>query len=121
MVVTVVILRITWQSYLTVRADPGAPDPRRSRPMPDEHIERRPITRARERRLREAPARVANTSRNANAGRGRHRRWEAARDALWDFVAPVVDEGARVAIVGAGNCDTVPLPRLIARADEVVT
>jgi cation diffusion facilitator family transporter len=25
MVVTVVILRITWQSYLTVRADPGAP------------------------------------------------------------------------------------------------
>jgi hypothetical protein len=25
MVVTVVILRITWQSYLTVRADPGIP------------------------------------------------------------------------------------------------
>lgn len=70
--------------------------------------------------LREAPAGVANTSRNANAGRSRHRRWEAARDALWDFVAPVVEEGARVAIVGAGNCDTVPLPRLTARAHEVV-
>jgi cation diffusion facilitator family transporter len=27
MVVTVVILRITWQSYLTVRADPGSPIP----------------------------------------------------------------------------------------------
>ena len=26
MVVTVVILRITWQSYLTVRNDPGEPD-----------------------------------------------------------------------------------------------
>ena len=25
MVVTIVILRITWQSYLTVRADPGTP------------------------------------------------------------------------------------------------
>jgi cation diffusion facilitator family transporter len=27
MIVTIVILRITWQSYLTVRADPGAPLP----------------------------------------------------------------------------------------------
>jgi hypothetical protein len=69
---------------------------------------------------RRAPARVANASRNANAGPGRHRRWEAVRDALWEFVVPVLDEGARVAIVGAGNCDTVPLPRLTARADEVV-
>jgi hypothetical protein len=73
-----------------------------------------------ERLLRKAPARVANTSRNASAGPGRHRRWEAVRDELWDFVAPVLDEGARVAIVGAGNCDTVPLPRLTARADEIV-
>jgi hypothetical protein len=72
-----------------------------------------------ERMRRRAPTRVANASRNANAGPGRHRRWEAARDALWDFVAPVLDEGARVAIVGAGNCDTVPLPRLTARAGEV--
>jgi hypothetical protein len=70
--------------------------------------------------LRRAPTRVANTSRNANAGPGRHRRWEEVRDALWDFVEPVLDEGARVAIVGAGNCDTVPLPRLTSRAGEVV-
>jgi hypothetical protein len=69
---------------------------------------------------RAAPGRVANASRNANAGPGRHRRWEATRDALWDFVTPVLDEGARVAIVGAGNCDTVPLPRLTARAGEIV-
>jgi hypothetical protein len=38
---------------------------------------------------------------------------------MWDFVAPVLDEGARVAVVGAGNCDTVPLRRLAARAYEV--
>lgn len=50
----------------------------------------------------------------------RHRRWAPARDALWDFVAPVLDDGARVAIVGAGNCDTVPLRRIARRADEVV-
>jgi cation diffusion facilitator family transporter len=34
MIVTVVILRITWQSYLTVRADPGATPPDRSSPVP---------------------------------------------------------------------------------------
>jgi hypothetical protein len=27
MVVTVVILRITWQSFVTVRNDPGEPEP----------------------------------------------------------------------------------------------
>ena len=70
-------------------------------------------------RLR-APSRVASASRNAHSGRARHRRWEPARDALWDFVAPVLDEGARVTIVGAGNCDTVPLRRIARRAGEVV-
>lgn len=72
-----------------------------------------------ERLLRKAPVRVANASRNANAGPKRHLRWESTRDALWDFVAPVLDEDARVAIVGAGNCDTVPLRRICARAGEV--
>jgi hypothetical protein len=72
-----------------------------------------------ERVRRLAPARVANKSRNANAGPKRHRRWEAMRDALWDFIAPVLDDGARVAIVGAGNCDTVPLPRIVAPAGAV--
>ncbi len=81
-----------------------------------------------DRLLRKAPARVANASRNANAGRERHRRWEPARDALWDFVAPLlgdgartaaVGEGARVAVVGAGNCDSVPLRRLVGHAAEV--
>ena len=68
---------------------------------------------------RRAPSRVANASRNAQAGRGRRRRWAPARDALWDFVAPVLDEGARVAIVGAGNGDDVPLRRIAGRAGAV--
>jgi hypothetical protein len=63
---------------------------------------------------------VANASRNARAGAGRRRRWAPARDALWDFVAPVLDQGGRVAIVGAGNCDTVPLRRIARRAGSVV-
>jgi hypothetical protein len=67
-----------------------------------------------------APSQVANASRNAQAGRGRRRRWAPARGALWDFLAPVLDEGARVAVVGAGNCDDVPLRRLARRAGEVV-
>jgi hypothetical protein len=50
---------------------------------------------------------------------GRHRRWEPARDALWDFVAPHLEEGARVAVLGAGNADTVPLRRIASRAGEV--
>jgi hypothetical protein len=62
---------------------------------------------------------VANASRNGHAGRERRRRWEPARDALWDFVAPVLDDGARVAIVGAGNGDDLPLRRIAGRAGEV--
>jgi SAM-dependent methyltransferase len=73
-----------------------------------------------DRLLRRAPSRVANTSRNAQAGRARHRRWDPTRDALWDFLAPILDDGARVAIVGAGNGDTVPLRRIARRAGDVV-
>ena len=73
-----------------------------------------------DRLLRKAPVRVANASRNAKAGRDRRRRWAPARDALWEFVAPVLSEGARVAIVGAGNGDDLPLRRITGRAAEVV-
>lgn len=73
-----------------------------------------------DRLLRQAPSRIANASRNAHAGRVRHRRWEPARDALWDFLAPLPADGARVAIVGAGNCDTVPLRRIARRAGDVI-
>jgi hypothetical protein len=69
-------------------------------------------------RLR-APCRVANASRNAEAGFGRRRRWRPARDALWDFVEPWIKDGARVAIVGAGNGDDLPLRRIARRAGSV--
>jgi hypothetical protein len=70
-------------------------------------------------RLR-APCRVANASRNAEAGFGRRRRWGSARDSLWDFVAPLIEDGAaRVAIVGAGNGDDLPLRRISRRAETV--
>lgn len=66
-----------------------------------------------------APSRVANASRNAQAGVGRRRRWAPARDALWEFLNPHLDEGARVAIVGAGNGDDLPLRRIAHRAASV--
>jgi hypothetical protein len=72
-------------------------------------------------RLRlKAPSRVANASRNAQAGLDRRRRWGPARDALWGFLAPHLDVGARVAIVGAGNGDDLPLRRIARGAGEVV-
>jgi hypothetical protein len=62
---------------------------------------------------------VANASRNAEAEFGRRRRWGAARDALWDFGGPLIEDGARVAIVGAGNGDDLPLRRIARRAGSV--
>ncbi len=66
-----------------------------------------------------APSRTANASRNAQAEVGRRRRWAPARDALWSFLAPALAEGARVAIVGAGNGDDLPLRRIADRAGAV--
>jgi hypothetical protein len=69
-------------------------------------------------RLR-APATSANLARNARAERDRHARWAPARDALWRVLDPELPSGARVAIVGAGNGDSVPLTRIAARAGAV--
>jgi hypothetical protein len=66
-----------------------------------------------------APSRVANASRNAGAGFDRRRRWASVRDALWDLLAPDLDDGAKVAIVGAGNGDDLPLRRIARRAGAV--
>jgi hypothetical protein len=72
-----------------------------------------------ERIRRRAPCRVANAARNAQAGFERRRRWAPARDALWAFLAPHLGDGARVAIVGAGNGDDLPLRRIARRAGAV--
>src|SRR5689334_7106586 len=61
----------------------------------------------------------ANRRRNRRAPADRSARWRHARDELWRLLHPLVDEGARVAVVGAGNGDDVPLARLAARAGEV--
>ncbi|MDQ6807249.1 MAG: hypothetical protein M3065_20365 [Actinomycetota bacterium] len=68
---------------------------------------------------RQAPARIANTSRNARAEIDRHSRWAPARDALWQLLKPLLSPGVQVAILGAGNCDDVPLGRMAERVREV--
>jgi hypothetical protein len=69
-------------------------------------------------RLR-APASTANIARNARAEVGRNSRWGPARDALWRLLGPYLADGSRVAILGAGNGDTIPLGRIAERAREV--
>jgi hypothetical protein len=75
------------------------------------------------RRLFDGPARTpveqANASRNAKAPVDRAVRWRGVRDVVWMMVEPVLARGARVAVVGAGNADDVPLARLAAVAMRV--
>ena len=66
-----------------------------------------------------APATRANTARNARAEHDRHARWAPAREALWEFLDVHLPRGERVAILGAGNCDDLPLERIAARAGEL--
>ena len=66
-----------------------------------------------------APASTANIARNARAEVGRHGRWAPARAALWRLLDPYVADGARVAILGAGSGDTLPLAPIAERAGEV--
>ena len=66
-----------------------------------------------------APATVANTSRNAGAETDRHARWACARDALWELLDRFLTPGARVAVLGAGNGDDLPLDRIADRARDV--
>jgi hypothetical protein len=65
------------------------------------------------------PATAANVRRNASGRADRSIRWVAARDALWAVLDPLVRPGAAVAVVGAGNCDDLPLTRLAERAGHV--
>lgn len=65
------------------------------------------------------PARDANIRNNALAEADRAERWRPARDALWRLLDPLLDSEATIAIVGAGNCDDIPLTRIAARAARV--
>lgn len=60
---------------------------------------------------------AANVWRNAGGGRwARRLRWHRAREACWALLDRHVIAGARVAVVGAGNGDDLPLARLARRA-----
>jgi hypothetical protein len=67
----------------------------------------------------DATVRGAQLRRNGQAQRSRAVRWRPARDAVWALVADAVPAGGRVAVVGAGNGDDLPLTRLAARAGRV--
>lgn len=56
----------------------------------------------------------ANAGRNAGGSRGRRRRWRPVRDASRALLTEHVPAGADVAVIGAGNGDTLPL-RWLAR------
>ena len=61
----------------------------------------------------------ANAANNARGDRARRRRWAPARAAAWALLEPRVAPGARVAVLGAGNADDLPLRRLARRAGRV--
>ncbi|MBS1880262.1 MAG: hypothetical protein JST31_12160 [Actinobacteria bacterium] len=67
----------------------------------------------------EKPAPRANQARNARAEIDRHRRWAPARAALWGLLDRQLPAGARVAVLGAGNGDDLPLRQLAGRASSL--
>jgi hypothetical protein len=64
-------------------------------------------------------ARDANARNNAMHQELRLERWRGVRDAVWELVDTVLAAGARVALVGAGSCDDVPLARIATRATAI--
>lgn len=67
----------------------------------------------------DAIARGANSANNAMYQPLRLERWSEVRDRLWQLVDPLLQPGARVALVGGGSCDDVPLLRILDRAGSV--
>ena len=70
-------------------------------------------------RRRRSPSLAANAARNARAEIDRASRWRPARDAFWRFLDPYLLDGARVAIVGAGNGDDLPIGRIAERVGSL--
>lgn len=61
----------------------------------------------------------ANSRNNAMQQALRLERWAGVRDSLWRLIDPLLADGGRVALVGAGSCDDVPLLRILERAGGV--
>lgn len=68
---------------------------------------------------RSRPAAAANLARNELRKPERSQTWEAARDAARRLLGRHVPERARVAVLGAGNGDDLPLEWLASRAGEL--
>jgi hypothetical protein len=66
-----------------------------------------------------SPARDANHARNRQTARARRRRWAPVRAAAWALIDRHLRPGDRVAIVGAGNGDDLPLRQIARRAAAV--
>lgn len=70
--------------------------------------------------MRSRPATMANLARNgAGVGGDRWLRWSTAREGAWRLLDRHVSWGTRVAVIGAGNGDDLPLTRLAARASRL--
>jgi hypothetical protein len=69
--------------------------------------------------LRTRPATTANARRNAAGRPERRSLWLPAQDACWAVLDALIAPGAVVGIVGAGNCDDLPLGRIAERAGRV--
>jgi hypothetical protein len=69
--------------------------------------------------VRTHPATTANSRRNASARPDRRSLWTESQDACWEVLEPLIAPGSAVAIVGAGNCDDLPLTRIAERAGRV--
>lgn len=63
--------------------------------------------------------RDANVRNNAMQQPRRLAAWTHVRDALWRVLDPLIDDGARVALVGGGSCDDIPLTRIVERATTI--
>lgn len=61
----------------------------------------------------------ANARNNAMHQELRLDRWAGVREALWKVVDPLLVGGARVALVGGGSCDDVPIARIVDRVAHV--
>ena len=79
----------------------------------------RPGTPDRPWELRTRPATTANARRNAAGKPDRRTLWQSAQDATWAVIDPLLSRGAVVGIVGAGNCDDLPLAQIADRAGRV--
>lgn len=66
-----------------------------------------------------APAQAANRARNLLGGDARADRWQTVHDEVWNMIEPLLEARSRVAIVGAGNGDDLPLQRLASRVSAV--